>query len=243
MDKISVVAVCYNESTERIRYTLSSIIQQIYPHVECIIVDGGSECKTIKALNDFSAYIDKFVSEKDEGIYDAMNKAVKMCTGEWVIFMNIGDRFSKPNVLTELVDKVSKDVDLVCGDILRNGTERMSFPDKVSSSYLCHHSLCHQAIFARRVIFTTIGGFDLNFRLVGDRDWVFRALAAGFKYKHLPIVICDWELGGACSDVERERHELLEYRRRYYRWNERVWFGFLRMCEKIWDRFRFTFTW
>lgn len=234
MDKISIITVCFNESQERISYTLDSIVGQSYPSIECVIVDGGSNSETKRAYEQYLNRIDKFISEPDKGIYDAMNKGIKASTGEWLIFMNIGDRFHDSNVLINMINFIKgKTGDLVCGDILRDGRERIFYPNRFLRGYLCYHSICHQAILARKSIFDVIGNFDISFRLVADRDWVFRAIKAGFKYVHTSVVVCDWELGGVCFDYRIEEIELQKYRVEYFFSFERTIYRYLWFAEKV----------
>lgn len=236
-EKVTIITVCYNETPERIRYTLDSVVGQTYPLTECIIVDGGSKTDSINAFNPYLLKIAQFISESDRGIYDAMNKGIRLATGDWIIFMNIGDRFHDPNVLTNVMNSIKgKKGDLVCGDILRDGKERISNPNKFLKGYLCYHSICHQAILARRNIFDAIGNFDISFRLVADRDWIFRAIDSGFKYIHTPIVFCDWEIGGACVDYRVEEKELIKYRGKYFVSHKRRLYRSLWFLEKIYKR-------
>jgi glycosyltransferase involved in cell wall biosynthesis len=204
---------------------------------EFVIIDGGSKPDLLSSFESYLKQGAKFISEPDKGIYDAMNKGIRIATGEWLIFMNIGDRFQDPNVLTKMMDSIKgRKGDLVCGDILRDGKERISNPNKFMKGYLCYHSICHQSILARRIVFDSIGTFDTSFRLVADRDWIYRAIDAGFKYVHLPIVVCDWEIGGACFDHTIEENELSRYRLINFSIYKRVLYGYLYIGEKIYKR-------
>jgi len=118
MDVISVVVVCYNEAQERINYTLDSIIAQDYPELELVVIDGGSEIETVDSLELYKRKISAFLSERDDGIYDAMNKGIRISKGEWIMFMNIGDRFCSPDVLSKLMSNINQEHnDLVYGDV------------------------------------------------------------------------------------------------------------------------------
>lgn len=104
MDKVSVVTVVYND-VKKIENTVNSVISQSYNNKEFIIVDGGSNDGTLEIIKKYDFSIDSFISEKDRGIYDAMNKGVSLATGEWIIFMNSGDCFVDNKVLENIFRK------------------------------------------------------------------------------------------------------------------------------------------
>lgn len=96
--KISIITICFNAATD-LENTIASVRSQKYKDYEYIVVDGGSKDATLAVINDNSDKITKWVSEPDKGIYDAMNKGIKMASGEWVIMMNAGDVFADSQVL------------------------------------------------------------------------------------------------------------------------------------------------
>ena len=114
--KISVVTVCFN-AVETIESTIKSVIQQTYDNIEYIIIDGASTDGTLDIINNYNDRIACCLSEPDKGIYDAMNKGIKMATGEWINFMNSGDMFYKNSVLSEVALKL-KDGDIIYGDTM-----------------------------------------------------------------------------------------------------------------------------
>ena len=114
---ITIVTVCYN-CAEMIEKTLKSVIGQCYSKKEYIAIDGASTDGTKKIVEQFIDSIDYFVSEPDEGIYHAMNKAVKVAKGEWIIFMNAGDMFVNNEVLEKVSYSLSDKTDALYGDIL-----------------------------------------------------------------------------------------------------------------------------
>lgn len=90
--KVSVVTICYN-SVQFIEKTIQSVLSQTYPNIEYIVIDGGSTDGTKEIIEKYSSRISYWCSEKDRGIYDAMNKGIRKATGEWINFMNSGDCF------------------------------------------------------------------------------------------------------------------------------------------------------
>lgn len=133
--KISVVTICYN-SKLFIEKTILSVINQSYEDLEYIVVDGGSTDGTLDVIHKYSNRITKWISEKDEGIYNAMNKALDIITGDWVIFMNSGDCFYRYDVLSN-IDFLKYSEASCCGVIYGNGISLYRKKD------YCALGLCH----------------------------------------------------------------------------------------------------
>ena len=114
--KISVVTVCYN-AADTIEKTMLSVLNQTYHDIEYIIIDGGSTDGTVEIIRKYADRIAYWVSEPDKGIYDAMNKGIKVATGEWINFMNAGDEFVDEGVIEKLFQNRTIDtVGVVFGD-------------------------------------------------------------------------------------------------------------------------------
>src|SRR5699024_3733405 len=108
--KISIITVVFNNAKD-IEYTIQSVLNQSYEHVEYIIIDGLSTDGTLDILNKYRAQIDILISEKDKGIYDAMNKGLEQATGDYVLFLNSGDAFYDKNTLSEVfTDSAGADI-------------------------------------------------------------------------------------------------------------------------------------
>lgn len=220
--KVSVITVCYNEAPERVHYTLPSIIAQEYDDMELVVVDGGSSQDTLAALSRYSAAISHLVSEPDEGLYDAMNKGLKMATGEWVMFLNIGDSFHSKSALSSMSQYISNHgaVDMLYGDIVVRDAYSKSkikrFPRKLSRFFLYRSMICHQSILARRNVFEIIGDFNTSYRLLADKDWLLRFLEAGHTCRHAGSIICTWEAGGLSYDEKLSRKERSSIHRAHY---------------------------
>lgn len=213
LPKISIITVCFNETKEKIVSTFESICSQSYDNTEWIVVDGGSKPDTIEAIDAYSDRIDKFISESDNGIYDAMNKGVSLASGDFVIFMNVGDKFHQAHTIATVADRIVANLAYDCffGDVLvidGNGKEWAS-PQirRVSRLTLRYSMVCHQAIFSRRTLYDTVGGFDLSYRIIADRDWVLRAVDAGAKWLFVNEFICYYDGNGISSDIPKRHIE------------------------------------
>lgn len=184
--KFSIITVCY-QAEDCIKKTLLSVIEQTYPEIEHIIVDGASTDHTLEIVNALSTHA-KVLSEPDNGIYDAMNKGLSMATGDYVWFLNAGDTFDSeytvqrvaeccmeygsmseqwPDVLygdTRIVDDQDRDM----------GLRRLRPPKRLTwKSFKNGMLVCHQAFVARREIAPS---YDLSYRFSADFDWCIRIL-------------------------------------------------------------------
>ena len=154
--KISVVTICYN-SRLFIEKTILSVINQSYEDLEYIVVDGGSTDGTLDVIHKYSNRITKWISEKDEGIYNAMNKALDIITGDWVIFMNSGDCFYRYDVLSN-IDFLKYSEASCCGVIYGNGIslyrkKRLlrsgTLPFFKNNKIFKNMGFCHQDVFIK----------------------------------------------------------------------------------------------
>jgi len=179
--KISVVTVVYN-SAALIENTVKSIINQSYSHIEYIVVDGGSTDGTIDILNRYKKNISTLISEPDRGIYDAMNKGIRLATGDFLVFINSGDKFSSHDILEKIFSaKESSSADVIYGDTdITDGegniihSRRHRPPESLNWKSFKHGMLvCHQSFIARRSL---VENYDLNYRYAADFDWCIRIL-------------------------------------------------------------------
>lgn len=234
---VSVIVVCYNEKPENIEKTLSSIINQNYQEVELIVIDGKSNEDTIKCLNKFKKNISVFLSESDQGIYDAMNKGVSRSTGEWVIFMNIGDSFYSDNTLLKSLESINDEYDIFYGDIYREDMCIVSKPPKYINRFTFYSTyFCHQSLLFRRVLFDQIGLFNITYKLLADRDWIYKAYLHGAKFKYKSLTICRYEGGGVSTSPQIVKSELMEMRKKSFSKQERAFFLTLNFFVKFYRR-------
>ena len=173
---ISVITVSLN-SENTIKRTIDSVVSQLVDGVEYIIIDGGSTDNTVNIIKNYSAHLSKWVSEEDNGIYDAMNKGIKIAKGDYVCFLNSDDYF-EDNEVVNMINSIndSKDADVVYGNI------RYLFPDgKIKYSKLNLDVidfldkgmyLPHPSLLAKKKLFGEIGLFDAQYKIAADYDWI-----------------------------------------------------------------------
>jgi len=182
--RVSVVTVCFN-SVDTIDGTIRSVRDQAYPWVEHVLVDGGSTDGTQELVARRNRQIAKFVSEPDEGIYDAMNKGIRMAEGDLIGFLNADDVYADDHVISEVVAAAQAgDCDAIYGDLLY---VRRDNPNKVvrywkAGEYLpgaFRHGWVppHPTFFCRRELFEKFGSFDAVYRIAGDFELMLRLIA------------------------------------------------------------------
>lgn len=202
MPRFSVITVSYN-AMQVLPATVESLRKQSCKDYEWVVVDGAS---TDGAATWLAQQVPKyFVSEPDTGIYDAMNKAVAAATGDWLFFLNAGDRFADDGVLASVAAEIDSAIgqgavpDVVYGDVVyfgELGSHRKRF-NWLTRRNLVYGDLCHQATFVRRALFARHGGFDTTLRYNADFDWFLRVFKAGASLQYLRRDIALFHDGGA----------------------------------------------
>ncbi|MES2838618.1 MAG: glycosyltransferase family 2 protein [Bacteroidota bacterium] len=205
--KISIVTVCYN-SEKHIKSAIESVINQTYPNIEYIIVDGGSKDKTIDIIKSYGNKITKFISEPDKGIYDAMNKGLKMATGDYLAIINSDDFYINNTAIEDVVNELEKqNTDSIFADLIyvneeNPDTEVRYWKQKpfVKNSFKTGWHPAHPTFIVKNEVYKKYGYFNLDFKLAADFELMLRFLE---KYQisscYLPKAIIKMRLGGATN--------------------------------------------
>ena len=211
--KISVITVCYN-SENVIERTIQSVVNQTFDDFEYIIIDGASTDKTLEIVDKYRDKISKIISEKDNGIYDAMNKGISNASGDYIMFLNADDTLLHENVLKLVSEKMNDNKALYYGDLifLEKSTGKLNNrkQNNVNNIYLCGGMLFHPTIFASKKLFEKIGNFDTQYRIVADYDWIIRAMIqfkASCSYLDIPITIFADGEGASSNPKNQQRHK------------------------------------
>lgn len=219
--KISVVVVTFN-AEKRLQRCIDSFAAQTHPDKELIIVDGGSKDSTPEIMRRNSAVIAASVSEKDQGIYDAMNKGIRMSTGEWVCFLGADDCFWSETTLADAAIRLAP----LCpphrivygkvavtnsdGDVL----QMAGMPWEEARKIMQHEmSIPHQGTFHHRSFFEAHGLYDISFRIAGDYELLLRELKKGEPAFLSDLVVARMELGGVSSLPSSTLKAVHEFRR------------------------------
>ncbi|MCQ2252528.1 MAG: glycosyltransferase [Bacteroidales bacterium] len=187
--RITVITVTFNNKPQLIS-TMQSVDIQDYDNLEYIVVDGNSSDGTADALKSYAGKLDKWVSEPDRGIYDAMNKGVGLSTGDYCIFMNAGDTFVKPTTISDIVN-CGFDSDVVYGNILKNGKLV-----EASAPRNCHKMYyCHQAVFVKTACLREFP-FDISHKMSADFKQAKLLYLAGKSIKQTNITVANFDTNG-----------------------------------------------
>lgn len=193
MNTISIVTVVYND-VSHIESTILSVINQTYPDKEYLVIDGGSTDGTMDILNKYKEKIDILVSEPDRGIYDAMNKGIKMAHGEWLIFMNSGDCFVSNETLANVFSEVDDSADFVYSDFLE---KRPTYTKKYSASFE-KGILLHQSVIYRRSLHSKYGLYLVTKPYIVS-DYMFFMMQDPQRVKKVKTEISINEYAGASN--------------------------------------------
>ena len=176
---VTVITVTFN-ARAALERTIRSVANQDYPRLEYIVIDGGSTDGTLETIKENEGNITQWVSESDQGIYDAMNKGVRMAHGEYCIFMNAGDTFVTPHTVSDFFSQLYAPADVAYGDIIKNGILKPALPPRN-----CHKMYyCHQAVFTRTDCLRQYP-FDMAHRYSADFKQSKQLFLAGKKFVHI----------------------------------------------------------
>jgi glycosyltransferase involved in cell wall biosynthesis len=205
MPILTIITINYN-NYEGLKKTVESIFNQTFKDYEYIVIDGGSIDGSKEYIEEHASKFVYSVCEKDNGVYDAMNKGIKHANGDYLLFLNSGDCFFDSETLSKLFS-YQFDEDIVYGDVVwekldeSDAQMHQSFPKKISFDYFTKNSLPHQSSLIKKKLFETVGLYDENCRIAAD--WAFFILAIykyNCSYLHIdvPISICGRD-GISCS--------------------------------------------
>jgi glycosyltransferase involved in cell wall biosynthesis len=206
--KISIITVCFN-SEETIRDTIESVLQQTYQHIEHVIVDGGSVDGTMNIVSEYQGRLGQVISESDKGLYDAMNKGIRMATGDVIGILNSDDFYESSDVIQSIANAFNHNstLDLVYGDVVF-----VQPPDlkTVTRFYRAGHFRPwklrfgwmppHPATFVRKTVYERYGEYRLDMKISADYEMFVRWLIKGkLKYLWVDKVIVRMRAGGVST--------------------------------------------
>lgn len=202
---LTVITVVFNNVRD-IERTLTSVIRQTYPHIEYLVIDGGSTDGTVDVIKRYADHLTLWISEPDNGIYHAMNKGLAIATGDYVLFMNSGDELYADDTVAEVfatapnADIYYGETEMYDADRQSIGLRRHAIPEQLSwKSFRYGMTVSHQAIYIRRAI---TGPYDLRYQLSSDIDWILRSAKQARKIVNTRRIVAKYLVGG----MSKQRH-------------------------------------
>jgi glycosyltransferase involved in cell wall biosynthesis len=203
--KLSVITIVYN-NVKDIERTMLSVLNQTYPNIEYIIIDGASTDGTKDMIYNYKSRLAQFISEPDKGIYDAMNKGLSLATGDYVLFMNSGDEIYGPETVVEVFETAAS-ADIYYGETemfdenwMSLGQRRHHAPPVFNwRSFRYGMNISHQAIYVKRSIAEP---FDLQYKYSADIDWIIRAAKKASSIVNTHAYVAKYLVGG----ISKKKH-------------------------------------
>tara|TARA_B110000902_G_scaffold258847_1_gene329240 strand:+ start:279 stop:1130 length:852 start_codon:yes stop_codon:yes gene_type:complete len=192
--ELSIVTINFNNTTGLAK-TIESVVNQEFKNFEWIIIDGGSTDASKELILDNLTHVNFWVSEKDQGIYDAMNKGIKASTRDYILFLNSGDYFYT-NEATKIIDTIDRNTDFVIFDYMKKMTSDILKIEQnvVPRSYLIDGMFCHQSVLHKRTLFDKIGLYDTSYEIAADYALFLKGFFehnATFNYINKALVLYD----------------------------------------------------
>lgn len=227
---LSIITVTYNAAPFIIP-TIESVLSQSYENIEYIIIDGDSKDATKQLIQNYQSHLAQFISEPDEGLYDAMNKGIKLATGDFLLFLNAGDTLYNDNTIASSFMHYQKTVDVLYGETMmidearksigtRSETTRRKLPKNMIWKDMKYGMVvCHQSFIVRK----DIAPYYIMNNLCADIDWVINCLKAARKIVNTNQIIANFLIGGLSK-----QHQQKALKDRYFVYKKQ--FGFLSNC-------------
>lgn len=214
---ITIITVCFN-SAKTIRQTIESVLNQTYTNIEYILIDGKSTDNTVEIIQEYVplfaakgiAY--RWVSEPDNGIYDAMNKGIKLATGEWIGIINSDDWYEL-DACSKVIDyAIQFGSDVLYGITLMHKENHPVFVKQFLHSEWSkfNSTAMHPSIFIKYSAYSKFGLYDVSFKLAADVDLTIRLTKMTNKIEFIPHILSNYRIGGLSSqEVQRNMYEVL----------------------------------
>lgn len=216
MVKLSIITINLN-NLSGLKKTISSVLRQTFEGYEYIIIDGKSNDGSQEFIQQNEKKLSCWISEKDDGVYAAMNKGIKRAMGEYLLFLNSGDSLAQPNSLQILIDE-SKEYDLVYGNLLieeNSKTWVKTYPEVLTFKFFLKDSLPHPSTLINLKLFRIAGLYNEKLRIVSDWEFFMNAICKlGARYRYVNEVVATFQYNGLSSvdnikEIEKERDEVL----------------------------------
>jgi glycosyltransferase involved in cell wall biosynthesis len=216
--KISIITVCRN-SEKTIETTIKSVLSQTYKNIEYIIIDGDSKDKTKDIVLSYGDRISKFVSEPDKCLWEAMNKAIRLATGDFLYFINSDDYIFDRNVIDDTVKVILEkpELDFIYGDVEIRESKKKAIiqkspcPTEIIESMILRGTIPHVGSFIKSDLFQKIGIYNENHKIASDYEWITKLMQdQTVNIFYFPRVIASFSAGGLSSNAQETLTEIFE---------------------------------
>lgn len=215
MKQISIITVTYN-AEKSLPDTLKSVFEQtVFNEVEYIVIDGASTDGTLSILNENKEYIDRFISEKDQGIFDAMNKGIRLASAPWILFMNAGDTFYDKNTIASLKLQEREPDHILYGDCIRKWKDGREEKKKATPFYetpnkVCSIGICHQSIYTPTRMLKDHLYDWMNYPHCADFKVYYDLWKEGVRFDYAAKILCYYAYGDGFSSDPRHHRQVLD---------------------------------
>lgn len=217
--KVTILTICYNR-VNTIEETIQSVLSQDYPAIEYILIDGASTDGTQKVIEKYQSELTTYISEPDKGMYDAINKGLKVATGEIIGLLHSDDTFYNKEVISKVVQAFLTESSLaaVYGDGLyvTNNAEQKIVRNRVGGPFALKKLEngwlpLHTTLYIKRSLIKEFGGYDINYKIASDTEFILRYLyKEKVKVKYLPIYFVKMKMGGLSTSQSKAIEVLKE---------------------------------
>ena len=190
---ITIITVSYNAAST-IERTIKSVLEQTYKKIEYIIIDGESTDGTLDVIKKYSNHISYWISEPDNGIYDAMNKGIDIASGDWIIFMNAGDWFYNKEIINGIFYNKIYSSDIIYGAVERRTKYKTYIEKPLPISRISHNMVfSHQSTFVKTHIMKKYKFEDKKYKIIADYAFFIKQYKIGTKFEELDYVISSYD--------------------------------------------------
>lgn len=237
--KVSIITVVWNNCSF-IKDAIESVLSQTYDNIEYIIIDGSSTDGTVDIIKSYREYVDKFISEEDDGLYDAMNKGISLASGDIVGILNSDDFYINENVVSRIVDEfIATSCDSVYSDlvyvnpkdintVVRYYDSSYFSPDKFANGWMP----AHPTFFVKRSVYLKLGLFRTDLAIGSDFDILVRFLARHrISYSYIDEALVKMRVGGVSTQGLRANLKILKEQKRVCA-DHGIETNFIKLCLK-----------
>ncbi len=205
MTLISIITINRNNA-DGLNQTIQSVVSQSYKNLEYIVIDGASTDDSVKIIEKFNSNIKYWVSEKDLGIYDAMNKGISKAKGDYLLFLNSGDYLYSEHCIQDVFSKQPNTELIACDMVFEKPNNKKVLqqqPDQLSFFYMMRTSLWHPATFIKRKLFNDFGLYNVNYKIASDYDFFLKVtMVKQVTYCHIPVTLSVYNTEGISSNAQ-----------------------------------------